>query len=59
MENCLALFNHLLRRPLKPLKRIIIELINNKPAIDSAYVKAFETLFHAHDEGTEFVLYRN
>ena len=59
MENCLALFNHLLRRPLKPLKRIIIESINNEPAIDSAYVKAFETLFHAHDEGTEFVLYRN
>lgn len=59
MEDCLARFNHLPHRPIKPLKRIIIKSINNKPATESAYVEAFETAFKAHDEGTEFVLYRS
>ena len=59
MEDCLALFNHLLHRSIKPPKRIIIKSINNKPATEIAYVEAFETAFKAHDEGTEFVLYRS
>ena len=59
MEDCLARFNHLPHRPIKPLKRIIIKSINNKSATKSAYVEAFETAFKAHDEGTEFVLYRS
>ena len=58
MVRCLSLFNHLLKRPLKPLKRVVIEVINNKPATESVYVKAFEATFNAQDEGTEFVLYR-
>ena len=39
--------------------RIIIKSINNKSATKSAYVEAFEIEFKAHDEGTEFVLYRS
>ena len=40
------------------LKRIVIESINNEPATESEYTPAFKAVFTAHDEGTEFVLYR-
>ena len=59
LEDCLALFSHLVHRPFKPLKRIIIESINNEPATESRHPKTFKTVFNAHDESAEFVLYRS
>ena len=49
LEDCLALFSHLVHRPFKPLKRIIIESINNEPATESRHSKTFKTVFNAHD----------
>ena len=59
LEDCLALFSHLVHRPFKPLKRIIIESINNEPATESRHPKTFKTVFNAHNESAEFVLYRS
>ena len=59
LEDCLALFSHLVHRPFKPLKRIIIESINNELATESRHPKTFKTVFNAHDESAEFVLYRS
>ena len=47
---CFGMLRHLLQRPLKPLKRIVVDTTNGMNALCEA--------FDAQDEGLELVLYR-
>lgn len=55
---CFGMLRHLLQRPLKPLKRIVVDTINGAPATETPYMNALCEAFDAQDEGLELVLYR-
>ena len=54
----LACLNHLLTRPVKPLKKILVETINTAPAGKSPYVSDFETVFDVLPDYRKITLYR-
>jgi ATP-dependent Lhr-like helicase len=54
----LACLNHLLTRPVKPLKKILIETINTAPAGKSPYVPDFKTVFDVLPDYRKITLYR-
>jgi len=45
LPSCLELFRHLLTREYAPLRRIVIETINDEPARTSPFLPAFRELF--------------
>ncbi len=54
----LACLNHLLTRPVKALKKIIVETINTAPAGKSPYLSDFETVFDVLPDYRKITLYR-
>jgi ATP-dependent Lhr-like helicase len=54
----LACLNHLLTRPVKPLKKILVETINTAPAGKSPYVPDFKTVFDVLPDYRKITLYR-
>ncbi len=58
MVEYLACLKHLLTRPVKPLKKITIDNINDIPALKSPYLKDFETVFDVLQDFGKIILYR-
>ncbi len=54
----LACLRHLLTRPVKPLKKILVETINTAPAGKSPYLSDFETVFDVLPDYRKITLYR-
>ncbi len=55
---CLGVLRHLLTRPFQPLRRIVIEVINDEQAIHSPYLDALRTSFDVLVDYKKVVLYR-
>jgi ATP-dependent Lhr-like helicase len=58
MVEYLACLRHLLTRPVKPLRKIIVETINTAPVEKSPYVSDFETVFDVLPDYRKITLYR-
>ena len=58
MAEYLACLSHLLTRPVKPLKKIIVETINTDPAGKSPYLPDFKTVFDLLPDYRKITLYR-
>jgi ATP-dependent Lhr-like helicase len=58
MAEYLACLSHLLTRPVKPLKKILVETINTVPAGKSPYLPDFKTVFDLLPESRKITLYR-
>ncbi|OGO20259.1 MAG: hypothetical protein A2Z15_05660 [Chloroflexi bacterium RBG_16_50_11] len=54
----LGFLRHLLGRQFQPLRRIIINTINNEAATGSPYLAALQNSFNAMSEGGNVILYR-
>jgi ATP-dependent helicase Lhr and Lhr-like helicase len=55
---CLESLRSLLTRPVQPLRRVIIETINDEKASESPYVRSFRTLFDVMVDYRTVTLYR-
>ena len=54
----LKVFTHLLSRPRRPLRRIVIQRINGESAATSPFTEAFRRLFDVAVEHSRVVLHR-
>jgi ATP-dependent Lhr-like helicase len=58
LGKCCGVLQHLLSRPLRPLRRICVEEINGAPATTSPYLSVLRAGFDTWVEGEEVILHR-
>ncbi len=58
MVEYLACLKHLLTRPVNPLKKITVDIINNSPSGKSPYIEGFKTVFDVLQDFGKIILYR-
>jgi ATP-dependent Lhr-like helicase len=58
LSKCYGVLQHLLSRPIRPLRRVCIDEINGIPAPDSPYLPGLRAGFDSWVEGGEVILHR-
>ncbi len=58
LPNYFIFLHHLLKRKFQPLRRIVIETINDEKATESPYIPAFRTSFDVSVDPKEVVIFR-